>query len=329
VKFFEGCWVIASRHNPGLLSSMELNNRVFVFELRGREGKGVLLVFGCGGPSTIAAVREIEKRSGTNVAWIVGNGGGHHLFLSLWYDAFPEARILVPAKRVPYTRNGQELQKRYAARWELMHGPRPKQLVDELGSEIDVVIFDQLFHYNDENVARIMASPKDHRSPPASLSGFSLLMAMGKAMKDTSQPNDEVTLFHRASGLVVGGHNYQLAFTPKGHATPPKFKLKTGGFPMGVLMSMMMPKGKFVSMFEGQPGPIADSRVHADEWRMVLDWDIRAWTTAHNIPTVCGPDLSGLELKEAIVASLARTGEDDPTGARLKWNIKHRPLVSA
>jgi hypothetical protein len=168
-----------------------------------------------------------------------------------------------------------------------------------------------------------MASPKDHRSPPASLSGFSLLMAMGKAMKDTSQPNDEVTLFHRASGLVVGGHNYQFSFTPKGYATPNKFKLKTGGFPMGFLMSMMMPQGKFVSSLEGQPGPIADSKVHTDEWKMVLDWDMRAWTTAHNPPTIIGPDLSGAELKEAISASLARTGEDDPTGARLKWNIKH------
>jgi hypothetical protein len=324
VKFFDGCWVVASRHNPGLLTSVELNNRVFVFELRGRSGKNVLLVLGCGGPSTIAAVHEIERKTGTKVAWVVGNGGGHHLFLSLWYDAFPDARVLIPAKRVPFTRNGQALQKKYAARWELMHGPRPKQLVDEFGSEIDVVIFDQLFHYDDENVAKIMASPKDHSSPAASLSGFSLLMAMGKAMKDTSHPNDEVTLFHRASGLVVGGHNYQFSFTPKGYSPPAQFKLKSGGFPMGFLMSMMMPKGRFVSFFEGQPGPLADSKIHVDEWRMVLGWDMRAWTSAHNPPTICGPDLSGAELKDAIAASLARTGEDDPTGARLKWNIKHK-----
>jgi hypothetical protein len=57
---------------------------------------------------------------------------------------------------------------------------------------------------------------------------------------------------------------------------------------------------------------------------MVLDWDIRAWTTSHNGPTIVGPDLSGAELKQAIRASLAKTGEDDPTGARLKWNIKHK-----
>jgi hypothetical protein len=149
-------------------------------------------------------------------------------------------------------------------------------------------------------------------------------MAMGKAMKDTSQPNDEVTLLHRASGLVIGGHNYQFSFTPKGYKAPANFKLKNGGFPVGLMFSMMMPKGKFVSNLEGMPGPIADSKIHADEWKLVLDWDMRAWTSAHNPPTVVGPDMSGDELKTTIRASLARSGEDDPSGARLKWNVKNR-----
>ena len=38
----------------------------------------------------------------------------------------------------------------------------------------------------------------------------------------------------------------------------------------------------------------------------------------------CGPDMSSDELKQAIRDSLARTGEDDPTGQSLKWNKKHR-----
>jgi len=323
-KIFDKCWVIASRHHPGLNTAMMFNNRVFVFQLRGKQPKDVLLVLGCGGPSTIEGVHAIEKESGARTAWIVGNGGGHHLFLDLWYTAFPDARVLIPAKRVPSTRNGQALQQKYASRWELMHGPRPAQLVEEFGDEIDVVIFDQLFHFRDENAADLMGSPKDHTSKPVSLGGFSLMMAFGKVAKDTSQPNDEVTFFHRASGMVVGGHNYQFMYTPKGHNPPPKFALKMGGFPMGLMMGMMMPKGAFVSSLEGQPGPIADPKVHAEEWQRVLGWDMRAWTTAHNPPTVCGPDLSGPQLKEAIAASLARSGEDDPTGARLKWNVKHK-----
>jgi hypothetical protein len=113
-------------------------------------------------------------------------------------------------------------------------------------------------------------------------------------------------------------------YTPKGYSPPPELQLRLAGFPMNLMFSMMMPKGAFVSAFESNPAPIADSRAHVEAWNMVLDWDIRAWTTSHNGPTIVGPDLSGAELKQAIRASLAKTGEDDPTGARLKWNIKHK-----
>jgi hypothetical protein len=323
-KFFDKCWVISTRHNPGLNTKMELNNRTFVFQLRGRQPSDVLLVFGVGGPTTLDAVRAIERETGCKVAWVVGNGGSHHLFLELWYEAFPAARVLIPAKRIPSTRNGQALAQKYADRWELMHGPQPTQLLEEFGEEIDVVIFDQLMHFRDQHAAEVANSPQDHRSGATAVGGLKLIMSMMTMMKDTTQPTDEVTFFHRASGLVIGGHNYQLMYVPKDHAPPPELRMRAAPFPMNLMMLMMMPKGAFVSGLEGNPGPIADSRVHADEWNLVLGWDIRAWTGAHNPPTVVGPDLSGAEIKQAIRASIARTGEDDPTGARLKWNIKNR-----
>jgi hypothetical protein len=329
VKFFDKSWVIATKHNPALNKAMELNNRTFVFQLKDRQNQDVLLVFGCGGASTIAAVHEIEKETGKAVGWVVSNGGAHHLFLDLWYSAFPAARVLVPSKRIPFTRNGQALQEKYKDRWELMHGPKPAQLIEEFGNEIDAVIFDQLFQYRDQNAAEVLNSPQDHSSPPETLGGFPLLLKFGKLMKDTSQPNDEVFLFHKASGLVIAGHNYQFAYTPKGYTPPEKFVLKAGGFPMNFLMGMMMPKGKFVSWLEGNPGPIADSKIHLEEWEMVLSWDIRAWTSCHNPPAICGPDLNGEQIKEAVRQSLHRTGEDDPTGARLKWNIKNKKLVKS
>jgi len=324
VRIFDKSWVIATRHSPALNRAVELNNRVFVFQLRNKKGEDALLVHGCGNERSIDAVRRLEKETGVPVGWVLSNGGAHHLFLGLWYEAFPDARILVPAKRIPFTRNGLELAKKHADRWELMHGPRPEQVVNEFGDQIDVVIFDQLFQYADQNAADIMASPKDHTSALTSVGGFSLMFKMSKLMKDVSQPNDEVTLFHRPSGMVVGGHNYQFSYVPKGHKPPKEFALKNGGFPVGLMFKMLMPEGAFVSTFEGMPGPIADSKIHAEEWQMVLDWDIRAWTSSHNPPTVCGPDMSGAEIKTAIRASLARTGEDDPSGARLKWNEKHR-----
>jgi len=324
VKVFEKCWVIANRHNPGLNTAMALNNRTFVFQLRGKQPSDVLLVLGCAAQPAIDAVHAIEKETGCKVAWVVSNGGSHHLFLDLWYQAFPTARVLIPAKRIPDTRNGKVLAEKYKDRWELMHGPKPKQLVEEFGDEIDVVIFDQLMHFKDQDGAAIMASPQDHTTPTPRISGFSLMMKFGKVTSNPNQPADEVTFFHRASGMVVGGHNYQFMYKPKGYSAPPKFQMPMGGFPMGLMFEMMMPKGSFKSNLEGQPGPIADSKIHFDEWNMVLDWPIRVWTSAHNPPTVVGPDLSGEQIKQEIRASLARSGEDDPTGARLKWNLKHK-----
>jgi hypothetical protein len=327
-KFFDKCWVIAHKHNPGLNRAMELNNRTFVFQLRGKQPQDVLLVFGCADQPAIDAVRQVEQESGAKVAWVVSNGGAHHMFLDLWYQAFPTARVLIPEKRIPHTRNGLALAKKYASRWELMHGPKPKQLIEEFGGEIDVVIFDQLFGYKDQDAAVIMNSPQDYTTPKSRLGGFPLMMKFGKVMSNPTQPSDEVTFFHRASGLVIGGHNYQFMYKPKGYTPPPGHDMSFGGFPMSLMFSMMMPKGSFRSELEGQPGPIADSRIHCDEWNMVLDWDMRAWTGAHNPPTVIGPDMSGAQLKEAIRASLHKTGEDDPTGARLKWNIKHKKTGS-
>jgi hypothetical protein len=100
--------------------------------------------------------------------------------------------------------------------------------------------------------------------------------------------------------------------------------MTSGGFPMNLMMSMMMPKGAFKSMLEGMPGPIEDPKKHVEEWEQVLGWDFKAWTSAHDPPTICGPDMNGDDIKAAIRESLHRSGEDDPTGARLKWNIKHR-----
>lgn len=319
VPFADGCWVIANRHCPALNRAVELNNRIFAFRLVEPDGSPVLLILGCADEKSIQAVQRLQVETGLDVKWVVGNGGAHHLFLELWYEAFPNARVLVPAKRIPFTRNGRRLQEKYADRWELMHGPKPAQLVEAFGDQLDVVIFDQLFSYSDETSAACYHGEAcDHRSKRLDMGGFSLMKAMGKAMKDQSQPNDEVTFFHRATGLVVGGHNFQFVYAPKGFRPEPRHKLKAGGFPMNLMMKMMMPAGKFVSAMESMPCPIADPAVHAAEWEAVLEWDIRAWTTAHNPVTVVGPPLSGRELKAAIRASLARTGEDDPSGARLK-----------
>ena len=317
----DGAWVIATRHNPGLAGGLELNNRTFVFKVKNRAGGDQLLSFGCGNAATIEAVQKLEGDTGLKLGWVVGNGGSHHLFLDLWYQAFPDARVLVPAQRVPHTKNGKELAQKYAERWELMHGPKPQQLVDEFGDQIDCVIFDQLLANKEPDATTGVA--QDHRSKGNKLSGFGRLKLFSRISKDFSQPNDEVFFFHRATGLVIAGHNFQFIYRPKGYKAPPRFKMQDGGFPLNIMLKFLLPDGSFKSAFEGQPQPIADPKVHAQEWDAVLNWDIRHWTSCHNPPQICGPDMSGDEIKAAVRASLARTGEDDPTGQRLKWNQKH------
>lgn len=317
----DGVWVVATRHSPGLASGLELNNRTFIFRLKNRNDEDQLLCFGCGNAATIAAVQEVEGETGIKVGWVVGNGGNHHLFLDLWYQAFPEARILIPAQRVPHTKNGKALAEKYADRWELMRGPKPQQLIEAFGDQIDCVIFDQLLANKEPDADTGVA--QDHRAKSTKLSGFARLKLFSKVSKDFSQPTDEVFFFHRGTGLLIAGHNFQFIYRPKGYKAPARFKMQSGGFPLNILLKILLPDGSFKSALEGQPAPIADSKVHAEEWEAVLDWDIRHWTSCHNPPQVVGPNLSGEEIKAAVRASLARTGEDDPTGKRLKWNKKH------
>ena len=68
VPFFEGCWVIAHKHNPGLSSNLELNNRTFVFKLANRvTGSAELVVFGVGDAPAVAAARKLQADSGLPV----------------------------------------------------------------------------------------------------------------------------------------------------------------------------------------------------------------------------------------------------------------------
>ena len=59
VKFYDGCWVIAEKHNPALNKTMELNNRTFIFQLTNKEEKDSLLFYECVGKPTIEAVKKL------------------------------------------------------------------------------------------------------------------------------------------------------------------------------------------------------------------------------------------------------------------------------
>ena len=103
-EVFDGVWLIATRHRPGLSKHIfEVNNRCFVFRLYDRRaGKPVLLVVNAVDPAqAIPEVRRIERATGLQVSAIVSPGGGHHLLLQPWHAEFAPARVLVGPVRIP------------------------------------------------------------------------------------------------------------------------------------------------------------------------------------------------------------------------------------
>ena len=91
----------------------------------------------------------------------------------------------------------------------------PSSFLKSFGDEIDIVIFDQLFGYTDETSCETFeGGALDHSSKPTSYGGLKMMMKFGSLMKDVSQPTDEVTFFHKKSGLVIEEHNYQFFYSP-------------------------------------------------------------------------------------------------------------------
>ena len=80
----------------------------------------------------------------------------------------------------------------------------PRQLVEEFSDKIDIVIFDQLFGYTDETSGEAFeGGALDHSSKPTSYGCLKMMMKFGSLMIDVPQPTDEVTFFHKKTGLVI------------------------------------------------------------------------------------------------------------------------------
>ena len=107
----DGFWIIATRHRPGLSKRMfEVNNRCLVFRLKEAGGGQVLLVANAVDPAqSLDEVRRLERETGLAVGYVLSVGGGHHLHMDPWIEAFPGAKILLPPVRVPRTRHGRLL----------------------------------------------------------------------------------------------------------------------------------------------------------------------------------------------------------------------------
>jgi hypothetical protein len=223
----DGIWSCSTDHDPGLAGKFGLvvNNRSVVVRVADKEDGDFLLVYGVAGGSATERVQALEKKLSLPVRFILSSvssflppqnplspshlslslyqGAAHHMYLDLWYEAFPDARIIIPDRKIPQTRNGRELKERYADRWEENSGTTFTAL-KKYRDQVDFAIFDQWHLYPDQE---FMTKNHNERNAEAE-SFFSYLRKFGSA--PMTQPADAVWMHHASSGITFAEHNVQM-----------------------------------------------------------------------------------------------------------------------
>jgi len=276
IQAADGVWVIATRHKPGFNRHMfEINNRTVVFRLHDQSlGRPVLLVANGSDPAqAVAQVRSIAIETGLPVKYVVSPGGGHHLTLDRWHEAFPEAHILVPPTRIPRTANGRKLMQLPRVAAMDLRDPLP-----QFRGELDAVLFHGLVGGRDH--------PTPHEGGSHSFFGF--IRGMFKVMKAVD-PADELWLFHRATGTVLAGENLAWMY--------PADDLRRAPF-----MARQMLKPDRLWIWD-MARKVADKAAVTACWQRVLAWPARTVMTYHDVPGHAFQGDGQAQLTEAVRAS--------------------------
>jgi len=248
----DGFWIVATHHRPGFMKmSPDVNNRCLVMRLR--EGNEDVLVVANGvDPKMIPEVKRIEKETRTPVRYILSVGGGHHLLMPAWRDAFTDATVYVCPTRVPSTPSAKPL----------MDGPRVRVLdrdnpLPQFAGQLDVVVFDGLF------------GGRDHKSPfeGGKEPGF---FGMMKVMMSIDNPIDELWIRHVASSTVIAGDNLGWMLSKETLATFP-------------FMMRMVMKADRVYLQE-KARKVADAARVSAHWKKILGWKSEALFGYHEPP---------------------------------------------
>ncbi len=259
VSVFDGVWLIATRHRPGLSKHMfEINNRCFVFRLYDQKAsRPVLLVVNAVDPAqAVPEVLRLERETGLPVAAIVSPGGGHHLHMPAWHAAFPSAKLLIGPERIPRTANGRKLMAMGRVETLSLDDPFP-----QFRGQLEGVVFHGL------------GGPADHQSAGegAPDTRFQHMKKMFKIMTaKQTDPVDELWLHHVPSQTVIGGENLTWYY--------PKAALR--GAPM---MLKTMIKADQVTIMTMARKVAAPDKVAAC-WRRILSWPSRTLLTYHDAP---------------------------------------------
>jgi hypothetical protein len=280
VPVFDGVWLIATKHRPGLSQHMfEINNRCFVFRLFDQSaGRSVLLVANAVDPAqSVSEVRRLARETGLPVAAIVSPGGGHHLHMAPWHAAFPEAKLLVGPERIPRTANGRKLMQMGRFETLALDDPFP-----QFRGQLQAVVFHGL------------AGPPEHRSAGEGARD-TRLAHMGRMLKlmtaKATDPVDELWLHHVPSQTVIGGENLTWYYPAAAMRGAP-FMLKSIVKPERVAVFTMARK-------VARPDKVAAC------WRRILAWPCRTLLTYHDVP---GAGFVG-DGQAALAAAVERSGQ--------------------
>jgi hypothetical protein len=249
----EGFWIIATEHHPGGSQQFPaINNRCLVFRVV-PAGVPELVVINGVDAGAIAEVKKLERQTGASVRHVLSPGGGHHVLLPPWVEAFPLASVWVGPDRIPRTASGKKL----------LALPRvatfdPSAILPQLRGQLEFVAFRGLF------------GAPDNKSPAEGgrdgiLMLLNLMLAMMFKMRD---PVDELWTFHVPSRTLIGGENLGWMYPKAAHA----------GLP-GMLKGMVMPDA--VYLFK-DARKVADARVVDACWRSILEWPAESVLTYHD-----------------------------------------------
>jgi hypothetical protein len=249
----DGFWIVATPHHPGGSKQFpEINNRCLVFRVVD-DGVPVLLVINGVYSGAINEVVRLERETGLTVRYVLSPGGGHHVLLPPWVEAFPKASILVGPERIPRTESGKKL----------LAMPRvstfdPSSVLPQLRGQLEFVSF------------RGLLGAPDHRSPGEGggdgiLMMLNLMLAMMFRMKD---PVDELWTFHVPTRTLIGGENLGWMYPKARHAELP-----------GLMKSMVVPDS--VYLFK-DARKVGDAKVVDACWREILKWPAETVLTYHD-----------------------------------------------
>lgn len=249
----DGFWIIATQHHPGGSHQFPaINNRCLVYRIV-EDGAPRLLVINGVEAGAIPEVKRLEQQTGLSVRYVLSPGGGHHVLLPPWVEAFPHASVLVGPGRIPRTASGKKLL--------AMPGVStfdPDAVLPQLHGQLEFVSFRGLF------------GAPDHQSPGEGgrdgvLLMLNLMFAMLFRMKD---PVDELWTFHVPSRTLIGGENLGWMYPRAEYQKLPR-----------LIKGMITPDS--VYLFK-DARKVADAVVVDSCWRAILKWPAETVLSYHD-----------------------------------------------